>query len=355
MQSAVGDTGVSLQRLEPCRQGLRGDARSVRLGADPEPCPPPLDRRIPSVLEAVTSLRHSRCYMQRLRRLCALQSYRLIWDSPFLGRKTNLTWSFVGCEAPVSEPRFQKPRVGDVPRFKNRELGRFLGGGSSGGGGLVGLGRVRVGVGAVLAPILRTGACRPVRLPSQEQPNPGSRAEFAAVSHRRRKPRRQWEQPRSTPRSGHARPDPTPGSRPRATTAGSGAMEAGPAPPLREQSDLQRYEPEPLLRERCHAMGVRLGSVPRPHVWTARREADEERASVRRKRSARGLRERRGRHRFQPFGRRRPEPETTPREQLNTSARISTPGPCTVAPERLEWLREGPVDGDMSTTAPTYC
>ena len=35
---------------------------------------------------------------ERLRRLCALQSYRLIWDSPFLGRKTNLTWSFVGCE-----------------------------------------------------------------------------------------------------------------------------------------------------------------------------------------------------------------------------------------------------------------
>ena len=33
---------------------------------------------------------------ERLRRLCALQSYRLIWDSPF--RKTNLTWSFVGCE-----------------------------------------------------------------------------------------------------------------------------------------------------------------------------------------------------------------------------------------------------------------
>jgi len=36
--------------------------------------------------------------MQRLRRLCALQRYRLIWDSLFLGRKTNLTWSFVGCE-----------------------------------------------------------------------------------------------------------------------------------------------------------------------------------------------------------------------------------------------------------------
>lgn len=35
---------------------------------------------------------------ERLRRLCALQSYRLIWDSPVLGRKTNLTWSFVGCE-----------------------------------------------------------------------------------------------------------------------------------------------------------------------------------------------------------------------------------------------------------------
>ena len=46
---------------------------------------------------------------------------------------------------------------------------------------MVRVGRVHVGIGAMLALLLTTGACRLVRLPSQEQPNAGTRAEFAAV------------------------------------------------------------------------------------------------------------------------------------------------------------------------------
>ena len=40
---------------------------------------------------------------------------------------------------------------------------------------------------------------------------------------------------------------------------------------LRQQPDLQRQRPEPVLRERRHAVGLGLGPVPRPHVRAARR------------------------------------------------------------------------------------
>ena len=62
-----------------------------------------------------------------------------------------------------------------------------------------------------------------------------------------------------------------------------GRREAGrrPARAVRQQPDLQRREPEPVLRERRHPMGLRLGPVPRPHVRPARGGGRRERADRR--------------------------------------------------------------------------
>ena len=59
---------------------------------------------------------------------------------------------------------------------------------------------------------------------------------------------------------------------------GIGAPVGGPERPLRQQPDLQRLAPEPVLRERRHPVGLRLGPVPRPHLRPARARRGERRA-----------------------------------------------------------------------------
>ena len=68
-----------------------------------------------------------------------------------------------------------------------------------------------------------------------------------------------------------------PGAGPAARTCGSGQplrrrhrlAVGGPERPQRQQPDLQRREPERLLRAPRHPVGLRVGSVPRPHLRPA--------------------------------------------------------------------------------------
>ena len=133
------------------------------------------------------------------------------------------------------------------------------------------------------------------------------------------------------------------------------ARDAGrPSRALHQQPHLQRRRAERLLRERRVPVGVRLGPVPRPHLRPARRDAGRRsQHPVRRQRPARGVPQRLSAS--IAFNRTPGAPGTgvtTPRQQINTvSSYIDAWAVYGGTDARLEWLRDGPVDGDLSNNS----
>ena len=146
--------------------------------------------------------------------------------------------------------------------------------------------------------------------PASSWPRPPSRwpAERSSPSHR--PPRRRCRS-RSPASTAAATTSPTrPGARPAGRTCGSDRPAtptasappvAGPEQPLRQQPDLQRHQPEPVLRAPRHPVGLRLGSVPRPHLRAAS-GARRRRLPTRARRTSRSTRPTRWRSSPTPLG-----------------------------------------------------
>ena len=213
---------------------------------------------------------------------------------------------------------------------------------------MVRVGRVRVGIGAMLALLLTTGACGLVHLPSQEQPNAGSRAEFAAVFPLGVESLDGSGNNLQYPEWGRA-------DRPYARVApasyadGIGAMEAGPSPRyvsnrvfndssqnvFSENGVTQWAAPWGQFLD--HNIGLAQGGDTSSPIAFDPQDPLEEFANDL------GVIDFRRTHAAPGTG------FTTPRQQINTvSSYLDGWAIYGGTPQRLEWLREGPVDGDLS-------
>ena len=174
-----------------------------------------------------------------------------------------------------------------------------------------------------------------------------------------RQPRRQRQQ-RRQPDLGPGRPAYSRVA-PARYADGIGAPVAGPERPLRQQPDLQRQQPEPVLRAPRHPVGLRLGPVPRPHLRAAPGDRRHRRPGATSRstptdpledvhQQPRASSRSPGRRRRAGTGRARNAAPAGQHRQLATS----TPSPSTAATNtRLDWLRDGSVDGNPANNSAT--
>lgn len=245
----------------------------------------------------------------------------------------------VGCLVRLASPsHVSEPASGDAPR--RRTVG--------GEGGMVRVGRVRMGIGATVVLLLITGACTLVRLPRQEQPHERSQTEFAAVFPLGVESLDGGGNDLQHPEWGRA-------DRPYARVAppsyadGIGTMQAGPPP---------RYISNRVFNDSSQNVFSENGVTPWAATWgqfldhnVGLAQAGDTSTPIA----------------FDPgdpleefandlgvidFRRTPAAPgsgSTTPRQQINTvSSYLDGWAIYGGTEQRLEWLREGPVDGDLS-------
>ena len=161
--------------------------------------------------------------------------------------------------------------------------------------------------------------------------------------------KRQQPQPSGMGKDEHAV---SAGRRGRTTPTGSRSPSAG--PPTRYVSNriFNDVQPEPVLGERRHPVGLRLGAVHGPHVRPAPGGGRRDRE---RSRSTRPTRSRLHEHLGSiPFTRTPAAPGNGHRQRRrgsrSTRSRATSTASASTAArhDRLEWLREGPVDGKLS-------
>ena len=130
--------------------------------------------------------------------------------------------------------------------------------------------------------------------------------------------------------------------------------------PVRQQPHLQRRQPERVLRAPGHPVGLDVGPVPRPHLRPARQRPDRRRP----RRTSRStpsdpLETFTNNLGVIPFNRSAATPGTgtstaNPRQQTNTtSTYIDAFAVYGGTNARLDWLRDGPVDGNPTNNSAT--